>query len=253
LGLNPQNKQSAASESRVLKALLQKSPQTWSELLEVTKLSSRTLRKALLRLERQGKVFRRVDTGEKYPPPVLYGLTDVGRQSLAPLVFASEARQWWLGFQLQWERAEFFKYTTADSLGMKIPAKGIFENLDAGARLQAMARRFFAAKLFMLIKALETNDSAWSEMVPEDLFDPYLLLQLGVPLEPLRRTEEGKVVAEAAAKVKTHSPLIFEETWKKLKLPDSALAYLKAVFKAAFPKEFEELQKLYDECSKRVS
>jgi DNA-binding Lrp family transcriptional regulator len=75
-------KQAEISEQKILSALLKKSPQTYTELLQTTKMSSRTLHKALRRLEEQGKVLRKIETSGKYPPPVLYSLTEEGKKSL---------------------------------------------------------------------------------------------------------------------------------------------------------------------------
>jgi DNA-binding HxlR family transcriptional regulator len=52
----------------------------WTELLELTKLSPRTLSLRLNDLEEEEAVTRRVSTeGGKYPPPVTYEITQVGR------------------------------------------------------------------------------------------------------------------------------------------------------------------------------
>lgn len=240
--MNSQNKLAAASENKVLKALMQKSPQTWSELKEATKISSRTLRKALLRLEKQGKIFRQIAVGKKYPPPVLYGLTDVGKKSLAPLIFSAKTLYYIWGWECKWEKAEL----TINQL--KIPLKNVYQNLSVEERLQVMARRFFVTKLFGLLKALETGDSNWFELVSEGLpVIPHLLMQLNIPPKTLNRTKEGEVIARADAEILEQEPLIFKEDWRCY-LDNEAATRLKNVLSHAFPKEYEELQKLYNEC-----
>ena len=233
--MNSQNKLAAASENKVLKALMQKTPQTWSELKEATKISSRTLRKALLRLENQGKVFRQIATGKKYPPPVLYGLTEAGKKSLASLIFSAKTWNYILGWEYKWEKAE------TNTNQVKIPLKNVYQNLSVEERLQVMARRFFVTKLFGLLKTLETGDSSWLELVSEGLpVTPFLLLQLNIP-------KEGDVIGRAKTKILEQEPLIFKEDWSCY-LDNEAVTRLKNVLSHAFPKEYEELQKLYNEC-----
>ena len=241
--MNSQNKLATASENKVLKALMQKTPQTWSELKEATKISSRTLRKALLRLENQGKVFRQIATGKKYPPPVLYGLTEVGKKSLAPLIFSAKTWNYILGWEYKWKKAEL------NMNQLKIPLKNVCARaLSVEERLQIMAKRFFAVKLFGLLKTLETGDNSWFELVSEGLpVTPNLLVQLNIPLKALDQTKEGEVIARAEVKILEQEPLIFKEDWRCY-LDNEAVTRLKNVLSHAFPKEYEELQKLYNEC-----
>jgi len=72
---------SERTRALILSTLLREGPALrWTELLELTKLSPGALSLRLDDLEAEGAVIRRVSTGGgKYPPPVTYEITQVGR------------------------------------------------------------------------------------------------------------------------------------------------------------------------------
>lgn len=81
------------SEQTILRSLSTKSPQRWSELLVDTKISSRTLKKALERLEKRKMVRREVSQGKEYPPPVMYGLSRKGIETVDPQLFEADVAE----------------------------------------------------------------------------------------------------------------------------------------------------------------
>jgi DNA-binding HxlR family transcriptional regulator len=81
------------SEQTILRSLRSKSPQRWSELLKDTNISSRTLKKALERLEKKKLVCRQVDQGRKYPPPVRYSLSRKGIETVDPQLFSADVAE----------------------------------------------------------------------------------------------------------------------------------------------------------------
>jgi DNA-binding HxlR family transcriptional regulator len=243
--LNLQNKLSAASENKVLKALMQKTPQTWSELKEATKISSRTLRKALLRLENQGKVFRKVEVGNKYPPPVLYGLTEVGKKSLTPILFSMYASGYILGLKPHYEKMQ--AETSKGEVKLKLPAEDEYAGLSLAERFETIGRRLFATKLFCLLEYLQTNNDVW---LFEDIATGlpsiiYLLPALGIQ-ETIKAQVKSKVVGELAS----GDLLLKFET--KVALPQRAITQLQNAFQQAMPDEFTMLQNIYNNCLKEA-
>lgn len=76
------------TEAKIMKVLVIKSPVRWNELLEYTELSSRTLKKALDRMQDNGIVNRKMSSGREYPPPVYYRLTQKGKRQVVAQLFA---------------------------------------------------------------------------------------------------------------------------------------------------------------------
>lgn len=81
------------SEQTVLRSLNEKSPQRWGELLKNTEISSRTLKKALERLEKRNMIYRKVSQVAEYPPPVLYGLSETGKETVNPLLLDADIKE----------------------------------------------------------------------------------------------------------------------------------------------------------------
>lgn len=79
------------SEEEVKTVLASQSPLRWSRLLQESRLSSRTLKKALDRMMKKGLIYREVEAGPEYPPPVRYGLTSEGKNDVEPKIFAEAA------------------------------------------------------------------------------------------------------------------------------------------------------------------
>ena len=229
-----------ASEKKILSALLKKSPLTWTQLLQATKLSSRTLHKALIRLENQGKVFRKIEVSDKYPPPVLYGLAD--RDAALPILFESYATNYILGLSPQWQQAEIRE--EEKEVKIKLEVKNDYAGLTLAERYQILALRLFATKLFCLLQALNSGNELWLTGIGEGLpLIPEFLIQLGL--------QEIKTEAKTEKITELDNSLIF-----KLKptifLTKEAVKQLRNMFQNALPKEYSELQKIYEKCLKEI-
>jgi len=198
------------SEIKVLKALKEKTPQTWSELLTQTKLSSRTLQKTLKRLENAGKIYRKVEDTGRYPPPVFYGLTKEGQvythERLEPFLFMQYAFECLVGLP---PSLEYIYFTEKEKQKIeKIKEK--YANMPPKTRYQILAKKFFAVKIFSLINFLETKNELW---IDEGVFLLPTILSL--------MESEG----EADLKKKAEQ--------------------LRASLAEAFPQEYEKLQQIH--------
>jgi DNA-binding PadR family transcriptional regulator len=205
-----QNKQMLYSEIKVLKALKEKTPQTWSELLTQTKLSSRTLQKTLKRLENAGKIHRKVEDIGKYPPPVFYGLTKEGQaythECLEPFLYMQYAFECLMGLPPSLE----YIYFTEKEEQRTEKIKKKYADMPPKKRYEILAKKFFAVKMFSLINFLETENELW---VDEGAFLLPTILSLA--------ESEG----EADLKKKAEQ--------------------LRASLAEAFPREYEKLQRIH--------
>ena len=154
------------SEQAVLKEFATKSPQRWGELLKNTKLSSRTLKKALERLQERQLVNREVEQGIEYPPPVFYGLSSQGEESIRPMIFASYAKnsifnptkeETTLNTAETQPKFESFPFQKAPPLVIRLKP----EIADEKERLAAVGRRIGVFYLFMFLKAIEDGNQDW--------------------------------------------------------------------------------------------
>jgi DNA-binding HxlR family transcriptional regulator len=139
------------SERIVITNLTLKSPQRWSDLLERSKMSSRTLRKTLKRLEEKGLVYRQMKQGDKYPPPVLYGLSSEGKKGIDPILFSTNIWQYILGTEVEWNvkgQGEF-------SMSLKLEKQNIQE------RIEAIGRKLGSFYLFSIFKYFQDRNIDW--------------------------------------------------------------------------------------------
>ncbi len=143
------------SETAVMRELTKKSPQRWSDLLKTTQLSSRTLKKALNRLEKKGLTYRQMEQGEEYPPPVFYGLSPKGEKSTIPLLFSIDARPYILGLRLEWR----IRDNTPKKKSVIVEIKKEKESLEE--RIALIGKRLGVFYLFSLLKALEEKNMDW--------------------------------------------------------------------------------------------
>lgn len=141
----------AESKTKVLEALAQKSPLRWNELLKKTQLSPRTLSLALDRMENEGLVYRNMDTGSGYPPPVYYGLTPEGRIHVRPSMFA-------LALFI-----DIFRTIT-------VP-KQIQSDTELEVALKSLAEKVGAIYLFAILKSLQYHDLAWLDRLHDNQID----------------------------------------------------------------------------------
>ena len=240
--MNVQDKLALKSERKVLEALMQKSPQTWSELVKNTGLSTRTLQKALKRLMSQQKIYRHVESTEKYPPPVLYGLTPKGEKSLLPIVFQIESTFYIFGFVPRYEKTEI--KDKKEEIAIKFPLEDEFYELSTQKYLQIMCRRFFAVALFNLLQYLKTGNPLWAEQIPGTLFSSWFFARLGLARYAEMKTEPvGEYGGSLILKATRQNLLVNEIDEERLKALENAV-------KQAFPEEYEQLQQIYSECVK---
>jgi len=144
------------SDNIVIRELTRKSPQKWSDLLKSTQISSRTLKKALNRLEEKGLLYRNVEQGVEYPPRVFYGLSPEGRKSSGPLLFSSKVYPYVLGLDLEWKLIH--------REGQEQPAAMIrfkSEKKSMRDRIALIGKRLGALRLFALLKAFEEGNLDW--------------------------------------------------------------------------------------------
>ncbi len=157
------------SEATIFKELSKKSPQRWGELLRNTKLSSRTLKKALERMQKNNLITREINQGKEYPPPVLYGLTPEAKtffgpllveSYVKPLLFPTEKDEITLKTLNEPPKLEGISYEESPSLTRCLKP----EIKDPKERLAVIGRRIGAFYLFTLLKAMEEGNYEW---IPE--------------------------------------------------------------------------------------
>ncbi|MHA1628556.1 MAG: winged helix-turn-helix transcriptional regulator [Candidatus Heimdallarchaeota archaeon] len=237
--MNVQDKLALESERKLLEALMQKSPQTWSELVKNTGLSTRTLQKALKRLMSQQKIYRQVEPTEKYPPPVLYGLTPEGEKSLLPIVFQIKSSFYTLGFIPRYEKAEI--KGEKEEVTIKFPLEDELKGASIQKCLQIVCRRFFATALFNLLQYLETGDPLWKEQIPDGILTSHFLARFGLTdYAEMKTAPIGGYSEDLILKVTNETILIDKE---RLKVFENAI-------KQTFPEEYKQLQQIYNECVK---
>jgi len=154
------------SEQAVFKELTKKSPQRWGELLKNTKLSSRTLKNALERMQKNNLITREINQGKEYPPPVLYGLTSEAKNSFGPLllenyvkplIFRAEKDEITLKTLKTPLKLEGISYEEAPQLTRRLKP----EIADPKERLATIGRRIGAFYLFTLLRAMEEGNYEW--------------------------------------------------------------------------------------------
>ena len=170
------------SEHIVIRELTKKSPQRWSDLLKNTQISSRTLKKTLNRLEEKGLLYRNVEQSKEYPPPVFYGLSSKGRKSSNPILFATSARPYVLGANLQ---LEVMRKENEKQLQVTIGVATEKENMKD--RIALIGKRLGAFYLFALLKSLEDGNMDWVHETEGFLiYDPFVASVLNFKLPKLQ-------------------------------------------------------------------
>jgi len=152
------------SEKQILNTLAEKSPLRWGELLKKTPLSSRTLRKALDRMESKGLVYRRIQAEKEYPPPVYYGLTSKGMGQATPQLFA---------------------LALSDVFEGDLSPQTITDEKELQVTLLDVGRKIAAVHLYGILKSIEQRNLDWLEILYEDqsaliLFVDYLAARLNL-------------------------------------------------------------------------
>jgi len=135
------------SEKQILNTLAEKSPLRWSELLNKTPLSSRTLKKALDRMESEGLVYRRIEAEKEYPPPVYYGLTSKGIGQATPQLFA---------------------LALSDVFDGDSSPQTITDEKELQAILLDVGRKIAAVHLYGILKSIEHRNLDWLETLYEN-------------------------------------------------------------------------------------
>jgi len=154
------------SEQAVFKELIIKSPQRWGELLKNTKLSSRTLKNALERMQKKEMITREIDQGKEYPPPVLYGLSPNARALNGPWmfenfvkdnIFKTEKDEITLKASNKTPKFADIPFEKAPQLTRRL----LPEIADDKERLVVIARRLGVFYLFALLKSIEEGNYDW--------------------------------------------------------------------------------------------
>lgn len=218
------------SRRKVLKCLMQKSPQTWSQLLQSTGISSRTLQKTLKRLISEGLIERKIGSSEKYPPPVFYSLTKKSVEALTPILFHLKARPYVFGYKIcEWKKDE-------DGTIRQV-IENMLYCLPIKERMETIASRYLAYYLFSLLQWRKTRNDDW---LVKGEFLPEILLQLELGLH-------GEIKMQNIAQYK--GDLIMKITEAEYEIPAEDL---EEIMKSAFPNEYCEFQNIVDEILKNA-
>lgn len=205
---------------------MQKTPQTYSELLQATGMSSRTLVKALNRLQKEGVITRQIQANtDKYPPPVFYMLTPEGGKTLTPYVFATMSFWWAMGYKA--ESPKPVRVETAEGAvkeGVLLKAETL--------SLAEMFTRLFARAVYGLIKYFETKNIDWLNCTQTPLaINPFMLEFLGYkgeftgfikPEQSIQGESVGslgfivKITQEDIGKLKRQAEKLLKEEWRQL-------------------------------------
>lgn len=222
------------TEQTVFKELAKKSPQRWGELLRNTKLSSRTLKNALERMQKNNLITREIDQGKEYPPPVLYGLTPEAKLSFGPLLLESYIKQIIFGTEKDEitlktlknpPKLEGISYEESPQLMRLLKP----EIADPKERLATIARRIGAFYLLTLLKAVEEGNYDWMPEARSLLdYDQTVeaALGFGIPEQKHKRVRvqaKKKIIADLVINT---SPLVIpskEEIRKTIELLKEAL------------------------------
>ena len=247
------------SDQAVFKELIKKSPQRWGELLKNTKLSSRTLKNALERMQEKEIITRVIDQGKEYPPPVLYGLSSNARALNGPWLFENFVKD------------NIFK-TEKDEITLKASKnKPKFEDIpldkapelirrllpgiaDDKERLAAIARRLGVFYLLALLKSIDEGNYDWMPDVKSLLdYDQTVeaALGFGIPeqkykkIQITKKDQPNKQLIEDL--VINTSPLVIPSK----EMIEKTLELLKQ----AFPQEKEFLNSIvgFKEFTKNIS
>jgi DNA-binding HxlR family transcriptional regulator len=217
------------SENTVLRQLTIKSPQRWSDLLSSTRISSRTLKKALDRLGKKGFVHRQVEQGKDYPPPVLYGLSSKGREISDPIFFATTARPYILGLGLEWEAKGKNDFT----IGIRTTVE------DMEKRIAVIGRRLAAFYLFIFLKGIEEKNTDWVDEAQKIVdYDPFMVFALG--LDAIKLQTFGEVEGYGERRL-LRLPGNLEFTYN---ISREKLMELKKLLKKVYPEEIQEFEKI---------
>jgi len=221
--LKQQNSLAEASEKKVLQALMSKSPMSWSELLAATQVSSRTLSKALNRLESKGLVYRKIEPTDKYPPPVLYGLTPQSIQVLEPILFGGLSLWWAMGLIGK----KMFYVKTEEGFRAEFEPENI--------SLLEVLIRVLARALYGFIKYFETDNRDWVVHTKHPLeLNPIFLEYLG--FEKWRGIIEEKRLGSFKIGMLT----VWEARFSK-----SEFAEFKKKCQKMFKKEWRKLEEIH--------
>lgn len=217
------------SERTVIRELVKKSPQRWSNLLASTKISSRTLKNTLMRLEEKGAVYRRVEQGKEYPPPVFYGLSSEGKEIGDPMLFALNVWPYVLGLRFDWK-----------AVGPKEVSIGIvIKTKDKKQRIASLGRRLSALCLFALLQTFKEQNTDWLLEARNLLnYDPFTVMTLD--LDNLKIKTEGRVERLGGQNfLALPQNLEFDYTVKKEKIEE-----LEKILKEVYAEEIQAFERV---------
>ena len=249
------------SENVVLRTLVLSSPQRWKDLLAKTKLSSRTLKKALNRLEQKGRIYRQMEQTKEYPPPVLYGITPEAQKSISPMLFSVLVHDYALGL-----------IPDHETIGGNEKAIGMFfkaEKEKPSERLALLVQRLGVLQLFVLLKALEERNFDWTNEISRVLeYDERVEKALSLSNENTRwvffddslEESEKQRIKESELKendllfsksVRTEGDINFLMTsGKKSEMPErQAVKNLQDILRQLYPEEIKKFEELAQKAS----
>jgi DNA-binding HxlR family transcriptional regulator len=225
------------SEEKILRALVLESPQRWSSILDKTKLSTKTLKKTLDRMRAAGLVYRQTKTSDEYPPPILYGLTPKGKNTVKPILFAMEAFQFLTGLEYSQYKIEEKDPTIILEL------EDVFRGREPKDVLMEIGRRVSALHLYTILLSLKEKNTEFADAVLTKGFDLRLYLAL-------YRVVKGRVPTLHAAKtevVNIGDEVFLRSKWHQVEaLEKEQIASLQALLKQIYPKEVEALDKIME-------
>lgn len=221
------------TERTIFKELAKKSPQRWGELLRNTKLSSRTLKNALERMQKNNLITREIEQGKEYPPPVLYNLTATARLSFAPLLFERFIKPSIFGTEKDEITLKTMKnpklHVTADEESPLLVRLLKPEIADPKERLATIARRIGSFYLLTLLRAANEGNYDWMPEARSLLEYDHIVeasLGFGIPEQKHKNVQLPAKKRIFADLVVNTSPLVIpskEEIRKTIELLKEAL------------------------------
>jgi len=214
-----------------LRNFLKKQPQ-------LRNASERTIMRYLAELCREGFLEKRVEPTHR----TWYRL----HKPLLPLLFEMYAADYILGLKKQNGKTQI--KIEGGEVCLREEFEDEYAGLSLAERFEVISRRFFAFKLFCLIKHLETENDSWEPLAGGLPFTPLLLSQLGIRKLPSPAAYgTGRFVADLP-----DDNSLFKIEEAKIRLTDETVEKLKVNFRKAMPEEFKVLEDIYSQCLKQV-
>jgi len=187
------NQKRTASEIRKdtddkIKVQLIQAPMRWSDLLRLTGISPRTLKKGLDRMVEQGEVIRTQEDHHGYPPPVFYGLSEKARKDIAPFVYGR-------GIPLYLNNLKQVIDIPTKREDGSVQLLAYFEvrnpEKTIGDMLDGLIKRAGIAWVYSMLMTFESENPEWVEQALSNFYSPqWFAINLGLFKEI--KTEEKR-------------------------------------------------------------